>query len=398
MKRKLSTGLHSYDVPSDWDIEPIGHLLNIETGARNTQDRVSGGKFPFFVRSQTVERINTYSFDGEAVLTAGDGVGTGKVFHYINGKFDCHQRVYRMSEFAPELDGRYFFWFFSRFFYERVISMTAKSSVDSVRRDMIFEMEIALPTYAEQKGIAQSLDDIDMLLECLDKLIAKKKDIKQGAMQQLLTGKTRLPGFSGVWQPTSLKLLGSVYSGLTGKSKQHFGTGGANYIPFVNVMANLRINSNALEKVEIGENESQNLVRFGDLIFNGSSETPEEVALCSAVDYEPMKLYLNSFCFGFHPFSLDQMDSVFFAYLFRSSVGRQMMVRLAQGSTRYNISKQKFLSEEFLVPGKHEQEAIAKVLSDMDAEIDALVARRDKTALIKTGMMQELLTGRTRLL
>lgn len=81
-------------IPTDWEIDEIQNLCSISTGDKNTQDRIEGGTYPFFVRSQTVERINSYSYDGEAVLTAGDGVGTGKVFHYIYGKFDYHQRVY----------------------------------------------------------------------------------------------------------------------------------------------------------------------------------------------------------------------------------------------------------------------------------------------------------------
>ena len=81
-------------IPEDWDIDGIQNLAEIKTGAKNTQDKIDGGEYPFFVRSQTIERINSFSFDGEAILTAGDGVGTGKVFHYINGKFDYHQRVY----------------------------------------------------------------------------------------------------------------------------------------------------------------------------------------------------------------------------------------------------------------------------------------------------------------
>src|SRR5213596_2856254 len=87
-------------LPKEWGLERVREVASITTGKRNTQDRVEDGAFPFFVRSQTVESINSYSFDGEAVLTAGDGVGTGKVFHYIHGKFDFHQRVYRISNFT----------------------------------------------------------------------------------------------------------------------------------------------------------------------------------------------------------------------------------------------------------------------------------------------------------
>ncbi len=105
-------------IPEDWELDYIENLAHITTGSRNTQDRVNDGQYPFFVRSQTVERINSYSFDGEAVLTAGDGVGTGKVFHYIKGRFDAHQRVYRISEFDERINGYFFYLYFSSHFYE----------------------------------------------------------------------------------------------------------------------------------------------------------------------------------------------------------------------------------------------------------------------------------------
>src|SRR5690606_26803689 len=98
-----------------------------------------------FVRSQTIERINSYSFDGEAILTSGDGVGVGKIYHYIIGKFDFHQRVYCIYDFDTVVEGRYIFYYFSEHFYPRVMQLSAKNSVDSVRRAMITEMPIAIP-------------------------------------------------------------------------------------------------------------------------------------------------------------------------------------------------------------------------------------------------------------
>ncbi len=86
-------------IPEDWEIRSAGDLMKIETGNQNTENKDDDGAYPFFVRSQNIEHINTFHYDCEAVLTAGDGVGTGKVFHYINGKFDAHQRVYIMSSF-----------------------------------------------------------------------------------------------------------------------------------------------------------------------------------------------------------------------------------------------------------------------------------------------------------
>lgn len=180
------------EIPEDWEVDSIGNLISITTGSRNTQDRIEEGVYPFFVRSQTVERINTFSFDGEAVLTAGDGVGTGKIFHYINGKFDFHQRVYLMYNFGEIIDGYFFYIYFSNNFYDRIMSMTAKSSVDSVRREMIADMKMLLPTKKEQTAIATILSDMDEEIQVLEQRLSKTRQIKQGMMQELLTGKTRL--------------------------------------------------------------------------------------------------------------------------------------------------------------------------------------------------------------
>jgi type I restriction enzyme S subunit len=180
------------EIPEDWEVEEIGQLLSITTGNKNTQDKVVDGKYPFFVRSQIVEKINSYSFDGEAVLTAGDGVGTGKIFHYINGKLDFHQRVYLMHKFNEKLNVKYFYIYFSNHFYDRIMSMTAKSSVDSVRREMITKMKIVIPPITEQDSITEILFDMNAETQLLERQLNKTKSIKQAMMQELLTGRTRL--------------------------------------------------------------------------------------------------------------------------------------------------------------------------------------------------------------
>ena len=114
-----------------WDKKYVGDICKIQTGKSNTQDETSQGSYPFYVRSPIVRKSNRYLFDCEAVLTVGDGVGTGKVFHYVTGKFDLHQRVYAMTDFKI-VSGKYFYYYFSHFFYDRVMRMTAKTSVDSV--------------------------------------------------------------------------------------------------------------------------------------------------------------------------------------------------------------------------------------------------------------------------
>tara|TARA_R110002050_G_scaffold300054_1_gene467516 strand:+ start:2702 stop:3850 length:1149 start_codon:yes stop_codon:yes gene_type:complete len=175
-----------------WTILPINSLANISTGAKNTQDKIEDGAYPFFVRSPNIERINSYSYDGEAILIAGDGVGTGKVMHYFNGKFDFHQRVYKLSDFDSCINGLYFFLYFKNNFYNRIMQMTAKSSVDSIRRDMISNMMIPFPSKDEQTRIATILSDMDSEIQALETKLEKYRNIKLGMMQNLLTGKIRL--------------------------------------------------------------------------------------------------------------------------------------------------------------------------------------------------------------
>ena len=164
-------------VREEWQERSVKDLMKIETGSRNTEDKQDDGQYPFFVRSQTVEHIDSFHYDCEAVLTAGDGVGTGKVFHYINGKFDAHQRVYIMSQFKEVL-GKYFYYWFSKNFFAEVAKYTAKSSVDSVRRQMIADMVIPLPSSDEQRNIVSALSDIDLLILNLQKLIRNSNLLK----------------------------------------------------------------------------------------------------------------------------------------------------------------------------------------------------------------------------
>lgn len=279
----------------------------------------------------------------------------------------------------------------------QIALLTNASSQGNLGMGDINHLRIALPDPSTQEAIATALSDVDGLIASLDRLIAKKRAIKQAAMQQLLTGKTRLPGFTGEWVPTSLRNLGRTYGGLTGKAGEDFGHGDAQYVPFLNIMNNVVLDPTYLEAVNVAPTERQNEVMQGDLFFNGSSETPEEVGMC-AVLLEPLKrVFVNSFCFGFRLFPGAAVDGLYLAYYLRSAEGRRLMYSLAQGATRHNLSKTALLALKFPLPALDEQRAISAVLSEMDSAIEAAARRRDKAKAIKQGMMQALLTGRVRL-
>ena len=157
----------------EWEKCKLGDVCNTSTGNKNTQDKTDDGIYPFYVRSQTVEHINSWTFDGEAILTAGDGVGVGKVFHHTYGKIGVHQRVYILSDF--KCDANYLFHFFSSKFYNRVKRMSAKNSVDSVRKEMITDMPLSLPCYQEQVKIGYMLSILDERISTQNKIIDKWK-------------------------------------------------------------------------------------------------------------------------------------------------------------------------------------------------------------------------------
>lgn len=199
------------------------------------------------------------------------------------------------------------------------------------------------------------------------------------------------------WERTSLGALGSTFGGLTGKTKVDFGHGAARYITFMNVMTNVVIDCGTFENVDVAPTETQNHVSQGDLFFNGSSETPEEVGMCAVLVDRVEDVFLNSFCFGFRLRPDTQAHGMYLAYYFRSGAGRALLHSMAQGSTRYNLSKIALLGLRFPLPPFAEQEAIAEALSDAEALIESIEQLLAKKRQLKQGAMQELLTGRRRL-
>ena len=259
------------------------------------------------------------------------------------------------------------------------MQMTAKSSVDSVRREMIAEMPIVLPPITEQKAIAAALSDVDALLSSLDALIAKKSDMKKAAMQELLTGKTRLPGFGadkgyvqtevGIipadWETKSLGEILVIGHGRDYKELPHgdvpvYGTGG--YITSVS-----------------------SYLHDGETVCIGRKGTIDK----------PM--YFNG--------KIWTVDTLFFTHSFVECVPKFLFYVFCTINWRsYNeatgvpsLTAKLIESIQIQFPSREEQQAIADVLSDMDAELEALEARYAKVKDMKTGMMQELLTGKTRL-
>lgn len=381
--------------PKDWKDDKVSTLVDISTGCRDTQDNKPSGKYPFFVRSPIVERIDVADYDCEAVLTAGDGVGTGKVFHYIDGKFAAHQRVYVMNNFRG-VDGKYFYYFFSKNFINEVEKYTAKSSVDSVRRAMIADMQFPHPEITEQKEIVKALSSFDTYIDDLAELIEKKKGIRDGALEDLITKKTRLNGFADDWTPVTFNqvITPKARIGWQGLKKHEYLRSGYSYLiggtDFNNGTVSLdNISYVSKERYDMDTNIQ---VSENDVLVTKDG-TIGKVAIVPELN-KPATL--NSGVFVFRTNS--RLVPAFLFRVLQSSVFRGFIDTLSAGSTIKHLYQKDLKKFEFEIPvDMKEQEAIAAVLTAMDEEIRDLETERNKIIQIREGAMDDLLTGRVRL-
>lgn len=179
-------------IPEHWEIKRLKYLCSIQTGNKDTQDADKDGAYPFYVRSPFVERSTTYSFEGEGILMAGDGVGAGRVFHHAFGKYAVHQRVYRLSD-IKHINSNYLFYYISNLFNKVMDMGSAQSTVPSVRLPMLTNFRVCCPDIAEQQAIADYLDekcaDIDSLIQTKQSKIDSLKEYKKSIIYEYVTGK-----------------------------------------------------------------------------------------------------------------------------------------------------------------------------------------------------------------
>lgn len=386
-----------------WRTRKIGDFADVKTGARDTQDRVDGGAYPFFVRSDTIERINSYSFDGEAILTSGDGVGVGKNVHYINGRFDYHQRVYAIRDFSKDVDGKFFFQFFRENFLPRVMRLSAKNSVDSVRMSMITDMHMATPTLPEQKKIAAFLGVVDARIAALRARVLGLQTYKRGLMQALFSQSLRFTKQGGTAFPDwEEKRLGEVfdwiktnnlsreflnyeggevqnihYGDIHTKFKANFAQD-AEQVPFVSEGALLK---------DITDEE---FCRLGDVVIADASEDYADVGKA----IEIVQVRDRSLVAGLHTYIArpkGKMVALGFAgYLFRTAAMRKQVMWIAQGISVLGISKPNLSKLKLHLPHPDEQAKIAAALAAMDAKIAAVQLQVDKMQDFKKGLLQQM--------
>ncbi len=396
--KKSEVGL----IPTDWDELTFKDICWVNQGLQIpiSQRLILPNKnskvyitIQYLNDGKTIEYIDDYvasvCCNKEDILMTRTG-NTGIVVSGVEGVF--HNNFFKINFDRDKFDKDYLVYYLNQSKTKKIILAKAGiSTIPDLNHKDFYSIPIPLPpTKAEQTAIATALFDADALISGLEKLITKKRNIKQGAMQKLLHPKEG-------WVVKKLGSIGKPYGGLSGKSKLDFADGKFPYIPFMNIVSNPIIDTSYVDYVNIGVDESQNKALKGDLFFNGSSETPEEVGMCSVLLEDIPNLYLNSFCFGFRLNKDSKENGLYLSYYFRSSEGRKLFYSMAQGATRYNLSKSNFNKMEVSLPKPEEQIEIANILTDMNNEINALETKLEKYQKVKLGMMQNLLTGKIRL-
>lgn len=299
-------------------------------------------------------------------------------------------------------DSNFFEYLFDLGILNKQLSIISQEGVRNhgllnVPMEDFFNMTIPFPPLEEQKRIAEVLSLCDDVIENLTELIDKKEQYKKGVMQRLLSGEVRFKGFTDEWQKYKLLDIGISYSGLTNKNASNFiDNCNAKYVTYKSIYDSNKIDINRLEDVFVEKDEKQNLVQYGDAFFTISSETPDEVAISSVLLDKVDNTYLNSFCFGFR-FDFNILLPEFARYYFRSNYIRKYTYKLSQGSTRFNLSKNKFLEMIINIPSIEEQKKIAGLLSLIDEDIENLKKQLELRKQQKKGLMQKLLTGEVRI-
>ena len=288
-----------------------------------------------------------------------------------------------------------------RFFTQSQIGGAQKNvNVGTLRK-----MPIPLPKPPEQRAIAEALSDVDGLLDKLGRLIVKKRDLTQAAMQQLLSGQTRISGFSGKWH---VRIFGDLFnfSGGYSASRDELSSEGHCYLHYGDIHGTTKTTIDTaadypdIPKLNISLKKlaSKSLLEDGDVVFVDASEDDEGTSRHVVVVNKGKKPFIS----GLHTIvaksKTDELAHEYRRYCFQTAAIRQQFLFYAVGTKVSGISKTNIAKLKMPVPPVPEQTAIAEVLMDIDAELAALEQRREKTRALKQAMMQELLTGKTRLI
>ncbi|MFM1907586.1 MAG: hypothetical protein RLZZ591_1263 [Pseudomonadota bacterium] len=360
-------------IPEEWAVRPFGELTATVASGRSKVG-IAFGNYPVHGSTGVIGFCEKTEYEGDAILIARVGANAGKL-NTATGKYGVTDntiivRVRSDSSLS---------FFYRQLENKRLNSLVFGSGQPLITGSQLKALAVCEPPLPEQHAIATALSDVNALLNKLDQLIAKKRDLKQATMQQLLTGQTRLPGFSGEWE---VKRLGEIAEIVMGQSPSsiNYNRSGAG-LPLIQGNADI-LNRQTIKRIFTTEITKRG--KSGDVLMSVRAPVGE----ISRATFDV--------CLGRGVCAI-RYPNDFLCHLLISLEPTWM--RLSKGSTFDSVNSSDVRALEVNMPKESvEQTAIATVLSDMDAELTALEARRDKSHALKQGMMQELLTGRIRLI
>jgi type I restriction enzyme S subunit len=415
-------------IPEDWGIDtfenicvnkglvrgPFGGALKkaffVESGFKVYEQKNAIYKTTesgtYYINDEKYEELKRFAVKAGDFIVSCSGT-IGRIYQIPDEHKEgvLNQALLKITTDSNVINDSFFYQYFEyNEFQKRIIDSTQGGAMKNlVGMPIIKKTLFPLPPIEEQKQIAEILSSTDEHIEKLDKAIEDYGFLKKGMMQKLLTQGINHTEFKDTkvgmipkdWKVVSLKKLGDTFNGLTGVTKKDFGSGKP-YIPYMNIFKNTKIDINNMDFVDLDGKKKQSKVMYGDIFFTTSSETPIEAGMSSVLLDNVDEMYLNSFCFGYRLNSFEVLRPEFARYLLRGQYARKEISRLAQGSTRFNLSKANVLKIEVPIPSIDEQLEIAQSLSDMEDRIKLLENERDDFINLKNALMERLLTGKVR--
>lgn len=386
----------------DWEQRKLGNLATVEMNKRIFKEQTTTkGDIPFykigtfgsdadsFISRELFEEYkNKYPYPniGDTLISASGSIGRTVVYNGEDAYYQDSNIVWLNHN--GQIDNSFLLQFYNQVKWAGLEGSTIKRLYNK----NILETNIALPKIEEQRLIGKFFKLVDSSITLYQRKLDKMKLNKRVLLQKLFPQngctipEVRFKGFTDAWEQRKLGSIGSTYTGLSGKTKEDFGHGEAQYITYLNVFQNTISDITMTDKVEI--DTTQNEVKYGDVLFTTSSETPEEVGMSSVWLGDTPNIYLNSFCFGFRP--NQKINPYFLGYSLRAPYMRDKIKILAQGISRYNISKNKVMELEISLPNYEEQKLLGTFLQRIDLIITLHQCKLDRLISIKKALLQQL--------
>lgn len=399
------------DIPEDWSSKRLKFLCEISTGTGDTQDKNDEGQYPFFVRSEKPKHIDFYTHNCLAILTAGDG-DVGNIWHYIDGKFTAHQRVYIFNNFEEDIHPRYLYYYLKGLFILQPVLLQAKTTVASLRLPMLKEFPVLLSDINEQEKIAivldLKIDKINSIISDTQQSIIELKKYKQSLITETVTkglDKTVEMKDSGIevlgkinkdFRIISLGYLGDFQNGIS-KSGDSFGKGYP-FVSYSDVYKNRVLPKKTTNLVQSTIEEQKNYsVRKNDIFFTRTSEIIEEIGMSSACYETIEQATFSGFVIRFRP-NVNIFLVKFLRYFLEGSFVREYFSKEMNIVTRASLGQGLLKKLPIVLPSLEEQQQIVEFLDNKTSKIDSLIADKEKMITeyeaYKKSLIYEYVTGK----